>query len=411
MTPTLFTFLTLSFLFSFPIFSDEKILTFQDVVQRVLCESPELNIAEDEVGEQEGLKRQVKLWPNPILSYSVENILGNKDWKGWESAESRFEVGQFFELGGKRKYRANLVNFQLCAAQADYQAHRIAVLNKLYKAFMEVAGQQEMLVLVQEQAEMAEKVHNTVCDKVEAGKVSLIQQNKAEVAWSVAKIALERAKVDFEKSKERLSLLWGISCPDFDKVEGDFYELEEPRPLEQCISMCLDHPELMKSHFEYLRARQNLKLEKAGAIPDLTVVVGYKTLHRENLGGMIIGAAIPIPVFNHNQGNIQTARFESQRYQELHREVQLVLENRLSAAHRDLMRAYNEVDQISSTILKTATQSFKFAEEGYREGKFEYLDMLDSQRTLFEVKEQYIDALINYHRSKADIEYLNSQDE
>ena len=44
--------------------------------------------------------------------------------------------------------------------------------------------------------------------------------------------------------------------------------------------------------------------------------------------------------------------------------------------------------------------------EGYREGKFGYLDLLDAQRSLFDAKGQYIDALAGYHKSVAAIERL-----
>ena len=44
--------------------------------------------------------------------------------------------------------------------------------------------------------------------------------------------------------------------------------------------------------------------------------------------------------------------------------------------------------------------------EGYRFGKFGYLDVLDSQKTLFEAKGQYLDALADYHKAVADVERL-----
>ena len=89
----------------------------------------------------------------------------------------------------------------------------------------------------------------------------------------------------------------------------------------------------------------------------------------------------------------------------------MALENKLAISHKELVRSYNEAEKIRSTVLKSAVQSFELAKEGYKEGKFEYLDMLDSQKTLFEVRERYIQALLNYHQSRADIEYLNTLEE
>lgn len=388
-----------------------KILTFDDAVQRTLSESPKLTISSDEIGEKAGISKQSRLYPNPVAAYSVENVLGNKNWQGWESAESRYEVGQLVELAGKRRYRSTSADYQLYSAQAGYEAKKILVLNRLLKIFSEVAGVQEQLKLAQEQTQIAEEIFKTVSAKVEAGKVSLIQQNKAEIAFYTAKISLEKAVADFEKAREKLSILWGSTCPDFDAVAYGFYELEIPKNLEECHSLLIENPELVRSQFEYFSAHQNLKLEKVGAVPDLTLTLGYKTLQDTRNKGLILGASMPIPVFNQNQGNIQKARFETQRVQDQYAELQLVLENKLSIAHKEVVRAYKEAELFQSTVLKTALQSFEFAEEGYKEGKFEYLDMLDSQRTLFDVREKYIQSLVNYHKSRADIEYLTSQDE
>jgi len=45
-------------------------------------------------------------------------------------------------------------------------------------------------------------------------------------------------------------------------------------------------------------------------------------------------------------------------------------------------------------------------QEGYRYGKFGYLDLLDAQRSLSESKRQYIESLAAYRKAYADVERL-----
>jgi cobalt-zinc-cadmium efflux system outer membrane protein len=388
----------------------ETTLSFDEAVSKTLSLSPKLRIADSEINEKAGLQIQSSLYPNPVAGYSVENVFGNKDWQGWEAAESRYEIAQLVELGGKRGFRYQTAKFQYHAAQAGFQAKQLSILNRLLKLFTLVVAAQENLDLALSQTKIAEEVYKTVTAKVEAGKVSLIQQNKAEIALSTAKINQEKAKADFSKSKERLSVLWGSSCPDFDRASFPFYEINLPVPVEECLADLRGNPELLRSQMEHLSAHENLNLEKSLAIPDVTVTLGYKTLQDTGNRGLIFGASIPIPLFNQNQGNVQRARAQKNKAHDQYIELQLALENKLSIAHKDLVRAYREAEQIRTTVLKTAVQSFELAKEGYTEGKFEYLDMLDSQKTLFEVRERYIQALLNYHQSMADIEYLTQED-
>lgn len=388
----------------------ETTLSFDDAVSKTLSLSPKLRIAESEINEKAGLQIQSSLYPNPVAAYSVENVFGNKNWQGWEAAESRYEIAQLVELGGKRGFRFQRARFQYYAAQAGFEVRQLSLLNRLFKLFTLVAASQETLALAIEQTTVAEEVYKTVAAKVEAGKVSLIQQNKAEIALSTAQISLEKAKAELAINKERLSILWKSSCPDFDKVLFPFYEIDQPIPIEQCLSDLRENPELLQSQMEHLAAHQNVNLEKSQAVSDLTLTLGYKTLQDTGNKGLILGASIPIPIFNQNQGNVLKARAEALKIHDQYMELILVLENKLSISHRELARAYEEAERIKSTVLRAAVQSFELAKEGYQEGKFEYLDMLDSQKTLFEVRERYIQALLNYHQNRADIEYLNSQE-
>ncbi len=157
----------------------ETILSFDEAVSKTLSLSPKLRIADSEINERAGLQAQSSLYPNPIAGYSVENIFGNKNWQGWEAAESRYEIAQLVELGGKRGFRQQTAKFQYYAALAGFQAKQLSLLNRLLKLFTLVIAAQENLELALNQTKIAEEVYTTVTAKVEAGKVSLIQQNKA----------------------------------------------------------------------------------------------------------------------------------------------------------------------------------------------------------------------------------------
>lgn len=390
--------------------AENNLLTWESAVNRVFERSPRLKISSEEIDEISGFQIQSSALPNPVASYSVENVFGVKEWRGWHSAESRYEIAQLVELGGKRGYRSQSAGYLVCASLADYEAEKLRVLNQLTKLFLDVVFAQELVKLTKQQEKVSEEVFISVRTKVEEGRTSIIQQNKAEIGFFSSKINAEKALVNRTIAKERLSILWGESCPDFDSVEWPFYEVEAPVSLETCQIELPNHPELLRSQFEYLSSQQNYHLEKADNIPDLVITLGYKTANDTGNKGFILGASIPLNVFNQNQGNIQKARSEYQKREEISRELSLLLQSKLLSSHKELVRAYNEVEQIRKTILTSADKSFEFSKEGYIKGKFEYLDMLDSQKILFDIHEQYIEALLNYHKSKANIKYLNSED-
>jgi len=126
---------------------------------------------------------------------------------------------------------------------------------------------------------------------------------------------------------------------------------------------------------------------------------------------LMAGISIPIPVFNRNQGNIEKARHEVVKAESDAAATKLTARNSAFQAHEDMINAYRQADILKSTILPAAEKAFRLAREGYRAGKFAYLEVLDSQRTLFETRAQYIAALRDYHKARAETERLTAAHE
>lgn len=383
-------------------------LDLDQAVFKALTLSLTLRSACDDAEVSRHQLRQAKLSPNPVASYEVENFAGNHHWKGWNNREERIFCSQQLETAGKRDYRSQATMYQYYAAVVGYDVSKLVVLNRLNRAFINVVASQELLKLAEEQSSIADEVLQIATKKVETGKVSFIEQNKAEVAHADALSRVENAKAELKNSKKRLSLLWASACPDFDSVIFPFYEIKEPPSFEQCLADLCNQPEIVQSLYHTMKAQKNWKLEKANRIPDVTFQVGYKANYEESNHGLMAGISIPIPLFDQNGGNVKSAYYEMLKTGDLGRQLWLVLESRLSISHEDAIRAYDEAKRIEQRSLPSANKAFELAQKGYQEGKFEYLDVLDAERTLFDVKERYIQALVNYHTRQADIDYLNS---
>ncbi|MBS4164400.1 Uncharacterized protein PRO82_001728 [Candidatus Protochlamydia amoebophila] len=389
--------------------SNFLILDLNQAVYRVLTASPSLQIAKKESSAKYFSVKQAQLAPSPILSYEIENFSGRRTWKGWNHREESYIWSQLFETGDKRQIRTQAASYRYYAAMVGYDISKLILLNRLHRAFIQVAANQEFLKNAIQQSQIAKEMLDIATKKVEAGKVSLIQQNKAQVAYSVTLINSEKAQINLKNAKRRLSLLWAETCPDFKTVLFPFFDLEMPKELQTYIEDLCNQPEITQLLYQFQNAKHHWRLEKANRLPDVTMQVGYKINYEEKNQGLIAGVSIPIPIFNQNQGNISEAYFEMLKVDDQKRWLALTLQSKLSIIHEEFNRSYLEAQEIQSKTLPLAKQAFELAYKGYLEGKFEYLEVLDAQRTLFEITENYIQTLINYHTKRADMDYLNSQ--
>ncbi|HQA92012.1 MAG TPA: TolC family protein, partial [Sedimentisphaerales bacterium] len=115
------------------------------------------------------------------------------------------------------------------------------------------------------------------------------------------------------------------------------------------------------------------------------------------------------PLFDRNQGGIEEATVNLARARKGHQAAEIEIATLLGRALNELAAAYEEVRILQADVLPKAQQAFEAAQQGYREGKFDYLYVLDTQRTFFETKVQYIDAVEACHLSRADVERLMGQ--
>lgn len=378
------------------------ILDFDSAVSHTMASSLSLSIAENEIQIRQGEIKQAKLYSNPTFNYELET-----SELGWKDRQELYALSQLIELGGKRQKLVKVASNEYYAAMYGYEATKLERLYQLTKWFIQSIAAQELLQVALEEQQNAEEFLKVTQSKFEAGKLSLIETSKASLTKSLADFNIRQKRTAFQTSKKNLSILWSTSAHAFDLVTYPFYEISAPIPLNDYLAKLCDQPEIVRALYKNLAAYHHLKFEKAQRIPDVTLTLGY--CYDEGDNGLVAGIAVPLPFWNQNQGNIKKARYEMRKIENEKKQLLLTLEAKLTTAHLELMRSFHEAEEIKSTLLRTATQAFDLSLEGYREGKFDYMDVLEAKRSLFDIREKYIQTLVTYHTRRAEIEFLNSQ--
>ncbi len=80
---------------------------------------------------------------------------------------------------------------------------------------------------------------------------------------------------------------------------------------------------------------------------------------------------------------------------------------RVAGAYHALMAARDRVEIFRLTILPQAGKALDQTREGYRLGKFEYLDLLDAQRTLAEARIGHAAAVAELNEAATTLEELS----
>jgi cobalt-zinc-cadmium efflux system outer membrane protein len=157
------------------------------------------------------------------------------------------------------------------------------------------------------------------------------------------------------------------------------------------------------------KGKASLELEKAKAISDIKLSGGMKRFSETDDNAIVLGISIGLPISNRNQGGKLEAVYTLARAGEEQISAQTRTQMELVKAYKALSNSYTEATELNENILQGAESVFQASRTGYSQGKLDYLHVLDAQRTLFEAKGQYIEALAAYHKARADVERLIGQ--
>jgi cobalt-zinc-cadmium efflux system outer membrane protein len=386
---------------------DEPIgdLTLQQALALALEESPEIAASQREVNARDGRARQAAALPNPQLAGIAENFGGDDALTG--GVQSTLQLEQLVELGGERASRRATAAAALELARWDLAARRLDVAARVTREFGEVLAAQRHAELAEATVRLAEEVRATVAARVEAGKVSPIEETRAEVGLATEQIERDRAATELFSARSRLAATWGGSSARFERVVGEIDRVTEFPPIDAILDGLELNPQVARWDAEIAEREAILGTERARAIPDLTLSGGYREF---DLGGnaWVASASFPLPLFDWNRGAKTEATERIARAHEERRAALVRLRQSVEEAHASLLRAENEVRNLRDQVVPRAESVYDAISEGYRLGKFGYMEVLDARRTLAAVRAQLVHAQADLWRASAELERLTS---
>ena len=113
---------------------------------------------------------------------------------------------------------------------------------------------------------------------------------------------------------------------------------------------------------------------------------------------------LAVPLFNRNQGEIATARATVLQLQAKAEAIRRTVENAAFGAVARIEAERRQADTYKDVIVPSAAELASLAEESYKAGRSPVLALLDAQRSLRDVRREYLQALTDFQSAIADLE-------
>jgi cobalt-zinc-cadmium efflux system outer membrane protein len=374
-------------------------LTLQEALALATNSSPQLSVSMRERDAVEGVRTQAAVRPNPSVSTSIQDTRS-------ENRQTFLQLNQEIELGNKRQVRMDAADALYTKANLELELKKADIHADTVAAFYEVLVAQEKLNLTMSSVEIADAALNASAKRVLAGKSSPVEETKSKIAASSARVDLAQANAQFLNARKKLTALWS-NTSSFETVEGNVALVPEFSSIADLIAKLEQAPAIKLAKSEIESRSALTKIEQSKATPNITLSAGV--VNNQELGGInqaLLGLSMPIPIFDRNQGNLQEAVSREHKAQDELALLQNQLQTQIAIHYEQLLASSSMAKSYETEILPGAQSAFDAVTKGFQAGKFDFLDVLDAQRTLFQTKNQYIQSLLTGHQAVAEIERI-----
>lgn len=371
-------------------------LTLEQAVAKALAANPTLRAAALDVAIADGARRQAGVFRNPEVSFVREG-----SQRGTRT--QTVQLSQVLELGGKRSARIRLAERERSLAEGNLGVARTDLRADVTAAYFDALGAQERLQIAQASLDVASKAATAAEKRVAAGRVSPVEQDRAGVAQASARLDLAQAQSELSIAMHTLAAYWGETAAVSRPLVVPELDLAAAPSLSELQQRLDASPQLRRSRLQVEREEAQVGLDRSQRMPDVTLMVGRQKDDEIGRTQTVLGVSLPIPLFNRNQGSLQASLSRAEKARTELEASRLRLHQSLTTAYQRAQLSREQVRTMREDILPRAQRVFDAAVTGFEAGKFSFLDVLAAQRTLLQIRTQYIQALYDRYRAVADL--------
>lgn len=390
--------------------------TLHAFLERAQAFNPQLKAYEQRY--QAALHRipQASSLPDPVLQvmHFVESVQTRTG-----PQENTIQLTQRLPWFGKLRNRESVVAEEAEALLFGFQAQQLRLARGVALAFFEYAYTREAIRLTRQTGDLLLKLEPVVESRVSAGAdMNALLRLKVEIGKVTDRLQTleQQREVQSARLVELLALPAGGLLPFPDWSEPEQLELDGAS-LARAVEM--NHPELSKLERMVRSANARREVARLESFPDVSVGLNYI-----QIGDPVLNATAPdagkdawglmlsvnLPIWRERTQSGRAEALEMQRAAESEREArQNELRAELSSSLAFLKDAQRRLTLYGEELLGLAEQAVENSRTSYEGGRAGFLEVIDSERTLLDLRLLYWRAVADAWQQRVVILTLTNQ--
>ena len=381
-------------------------VTLQAAIQIALASNPGLGASRARIEGAAGRAYQAGKWSNPELELSAEEWPVS-DGGSFSDAKQTIGIAQTLPYPGKKSLDRRIGAAGVRLSETELALRQTEVVRDVKAAFFGVLAAERLVEVSRQLVAVAESSASTAKKRVDAGAAALQEQLRAEVQWEQARTELADFQEGLNRARQMFTTLLGRPELKDSAISGALAEAPYPALMAPTEENWLgSHPSMAAAQANLDRASLERRRARLEPYPDVTVGVAGGRAGETDQSIVQFGFSLPLPILDTGKGKQQEARANVSGAEAELVAVRQELQREWATAQKRYRTAAGQVSIYRDRILPKADEALRLVQTGFEEGKFTFIDLVDTQRTTAEARLVFHQKLLELNIAQAELEAL-----
>ncbi len=398
-------------LFSGPIVFAQNNLSLQDALKAAIGNNPSLKAQRMNMDIAAADITTARLRPNLNLSNQTINLTRKADFApntAWSNGLNRQTMWQLYkpvQWPGQRQGKIDLAKQNQVLTTKQYEQVQSDLLFVVAGKWLKAWTSNKQLSLLSQAKDNLDSLVAINKYRLQKQVISETDLTRTQLLANQFDIQIRNAQLEYSNSLRELAFLTGTANVSVDTAHGFHQQMDitQDTVIQNALAA---RPDVAAAKAGIEVSNSNAKLQRALSYPTPDLGVLYNPQNTIPYWGVY--AAIDLPVFSRNQGEIKKAKILQEQSKVQLNTLQQQVSTEVSNAYKSYdvqkqnTRKFEQLQQQAQTIL----DNVRYA---YLHGGTTIVDFLEAQRSWLETQQQYYETLQQYSESYIQLLYVTGK--
>lgn len=377
--------------------------TWEEVLRRALVANGDVEAAYYEWAAAVARVQQAGGYPNTSLALGYQYTFSGERLKAWDrtSLTAGADTMQNLSFPLKTYQAGKMALHDAQAAGERFLAAKLDLQRQVLTEYFDYVLLAETTRIHRENVALLRLIYDTTRDRVGTGQQQA-DLLRAEVALRTAQDEVKSNESDLPQKRAMLNAMMA-RVPEAPLDPPD--SIPAPRSIpgtdaQLLVAVASQNPELAALSRDVQGRQDALELARMRYIPDINPMIGFTGSIEQSVGAMIILPTI-IPQI---EGAIKESRSDLHRVEAMYRQRRFDRAAGVVAALYATRNAERQVQVFEREILPRAQQTLDVIRQSYTAGASSFIDLVEAQRTLLDVRLMIAQARVAREKSLVALE-------